>query len=42
VYSYQQAFSFNNLAYGALIGDVMVLIATILGFAYVRASRTRI
>ncbi|MEA2146677.1 MAG: multiple sugar transport system permease protein [Solirubrobacteraceae bacterium] len=42
VYSYQQAFSFNNLAYGALIGDVMVVIATILGFAYVRASRTRI
>jgi multiple sugar transport system permease protein len=42
VYSYQQAFSFNNLAYGALIGDVMVVIATILGFAYVRASRLRV
>lgn len=42
VYSYQQAFSFNNLAYGALIGDVMVIIATILGFAYVRASKVRI
>lgn len=42
VYSYQQAFSFNNLAYGALIGDVMVVIATILGFAYVRASRIRV
>jgi multiple sugar transport system permease protein len=42
VYSYQQAFSFDNLAYGALIGDVMVVIATILGFAYVRASRIRI
>jgi multiple sugar transport system permease protein len=42
VYSYQQAFSFNNLAYGALIGDVMVIIATILGFVYVRASRVRI
>lgn len=42
VYSYQQAFSFNNLAYGALIGDVMVVIATILGFGYVRASRLRV
>jgi multiple sugar transport system permease protein len=42
VYSYQQAFSFNNLAYGALIGNVMVIIATILGFAYVRASRSRV
>lgn len=42
VYSYQQAFSFNNLAYGALIGDVMVIIATVLGFAYVRASRARV
>ncbi len=42
VYSYQQAFSFNNLAYGALIGDVMVVIATVLGFAYVRASRVRV
>jgi multiple sugar transport system permease protein len=41
VYSYQQAFSFNNLAYGALIGDVMVIIATILAFGYVRAARTR-
>ncbi len=42
VYSYQQAFSFNNLAYGALIGDVMVVIATVLGFAYVRAARARV
>jgi multiple sugar transport system permease protein len=42
VYSYQQAFSFNNLAYGALIGDVMVVIATVLGFAYVRAARLRV
>ena len=39
VYSYQQAFSFNNLAYGALIGDVMVIIATVLGFVYVRVRR---
>jgi multiple sugar transport system permease protein len=42
VYSYQQAFSFNNLAYGALIGDVMVVIATVLGFAYVRAAKARV
>ncbi|HLH64796.1 MAG TPA: sugar ABC transporter permease [Solirubrobacteraceae bacterium] len=42
VYSYQQAFSFNNLAYGALIGDVMVIIATMFGFAYVRASKVRV
>ena len=40
LYSYQQAFSFNNLAYGALIGNVMVLIATVFGVLYVRiASR---
>jgi multiple sugar transport system permease protein len=42
VYSYQQAFSFDNLAYGALIGDAMVVIATVLGFAYVRASRVKV
>jgi multiple sugar transport system permease protein len=42
VYSYQQAFSFDNLGYGALIGDVMVVIATVLGFAYVRAMRVRL
>jgi multiple sugar transport system permease protein len=42
VYSYQQAFSFDNLAYGALIGDVMVVIATVLGFAYVRAAKARV
>ncbi|MBV8942820.1 MAG: sugar ABC transporter permease [Solirubrobacterales bacterium] len=41
VYSYQQAFSFNNLAYGALIGDVMVIIATILAAGYVWAARRR-
>lgn len=42
VYSYQQAFSFDHLAYGALIGDVMVVIATVLAFAYVRVSRVQI
>jgi multiple sugar transport system permease protein len=38
LYSYQQAFSFNNLAYGALIGNVMVVIATIFGVFYVRVA----
>jgi multiple sugar transport system permease protein len=41
VYSYQQAFTFQNLAYGALVGDVLVVIATILAFWYVRVSRVR-
>jgi multiple sugar transport system permease protein len=38
LYSYQQAFTFNNLAYGALIGNVMVLIATVFGVIYVRIA----
>ncbi len=41
LYSYQQAFSYNNLAYGALIGNVMVVIATIFGALYVRIARQR-
>jgi multiple sugar transport system permease protein len=41
VYSYLQAFQYNNLAYGALIGDAMVILATILSFVYVRLSRER-
>ncbi|MGH3733727.1 MAG: carbohydrate ABC transporter permease [Acidimicrobiales bacterium] len=41
LYSYQQAFSFNNLAYGALIGNVMVIIATIFGVLYVRIAGRR-
>ncbi len=41
LYSYQQAFQFGNLAYGALIGNVMVIIAAILGAIYVRVSRQR-
>lgn len=41
VYSYQQAFTFNHLAYGALVGDVMVVLATIFSIFYVRASRMR-
>jgi multiple sugar transport system permease protein len=41
LYSYQQAFTFNNLAYGALIGNVMILIATIFGVLYVRIAGRR-
>ena len=41
LYSYQQAFTFNNLAYGALIGNVMVVIATIFGVFYVRVAARR-
>jgi multiple sugar transport system permease protein len=42
VYSYQQAFVFNHLAYGALVGDAMVLLATVVSFVYVRVSRARV
>jgi multiple sugar transport system permease protein len=42
VYSYQQAFVFNHLAYGALVGDAMVLLATIVSFFFVRVSRARV
>lgn len=41
VYSYQQAFQFDNLGYGALVGDAMVILATVLSFVYVRLSRGR-
>lgn len=41
LYSYQQAFTFNNLAYGALIGNVMVLLATVFGVLYVRIAGRR-
>lgn len=41
VYSYQQAFQYDNLGYGALIGDAMVILATVLSFVYVRLSRER-
>ena len=39
IYAYQQGFTFNNLGYGALIGDVLVLIATAFAYLYVRAVR---
>jgi multiple sugar transport system permease protein len=41
VYSYQQAFTNNRLAYGALIGDVTVIIATIFSALFVYFSRQR-
>jgi multiple sugar transport system permease protein len=42
VYSYLQAFQYDNLGYGALIGNAMVILATILSFIYVRLfSRSR-
>lgn len=39
IYSYQEAFAFNKLGYGALIGDVVVIISTIFAYLYVRVSR---
>lgn len=39
LYSYQQGFTFHKLGYGALIGNVMIAIAGIIGFLYVRTSR---
>lgn len=42
VYSYQQSFQFNHLAYGALIGNVMVILATIFSILYVRFARARV
>ena len=41
VYSYQQAFSFDNLAYGALIGNITVVLAAIFSFLYARLARGR-
>ncbi len=42
VYSYVQAFSFQDLAYGALVGNVLVVISTVLAAIYVKLSRVRI
>lgn len=41
LYSYQQAFQFNNLAYGALVGNALVLLCAIFGVIYVHVSRAR-
>jgi multiple sugar transport system permease protein len=39
VYSYLQGFSFSNLAYGALLGNVIVVMAALLGLAFVGIDR---
>ena len=39
LYSYQQAFQFGNLGYGALVGNAMVILSAIFGALYVRVSR---
>jgi multiple sugar transport system permease protein len=39
IYSYQEAFQFGHLAYGALVGNVMVLITAALAAVYVWLSR---
>ena len=41
VYSYQQGFVFKKLGYGALLGDVLVIISTVFAYLYVRAARQR-
>jgi multiple sugar transport system permease protein len=41
VYSYQQGFFFNDLAYGALIGNVTVIIATVVSALFVYFSRPK-
>jgi multiple sugar transport system permease protein len=41
VYSYQQGFVFKKLGYGALLGDVLVMISTVFAYLYVRAARQR-
>jgi multiple sugar transport system permease protein len=40
VYAYQQAFRFNDLSYGALIGNVMVVFAAVVAAIFVRLGRT--
>jgi multiple sugar transport system permease protein len=39
IYAYEQGFQFSNLGYGALLGDVLVLISTVFAYLYVRALR---
>lgn len=41
VYSYQQGFVFKKLGYGALLGDVLVMISMVFAYLYVRAARLR-
>jgi len=39
VYSYVQGFTFHNLGYGALLGNVIVVLASLLGIAFVLGDR---
>lgn len=41
VYSYQQGFQFYHLAYGALLGNVMLILTAIFGVGYVKMARGR-
>lgn len=41
LYSYVQGFNYNNLGYGALIGNVMVLFTAVLSFFYLRLARQK-
>jgi multiple sugar transport system permease protein len=41
MYSYQEAFQFNNLAYGALVGDVTVILAAVVAVVFVRVSKVK-
>lgn len=41
LYSYQEAFQFDNIGYGAMIGNVLVVLCGILGVIYVRVLRGR-
>jgi len=39
VYSYIQGFSYHNLGYGALLGNVIVVLASVLGVVFVLVDR---
>lgn len=41
MYSYQEAFEFNNLGYGALVGDVTVILAAVVAVVFVRVSKVK-
>lgn len=41
IYSYLEAFSFNRLGYGGLIGNVVVVLGAVGAYGYVRAVRRR-
>lgn len=41
VYAYTEAFSFNRIGYGALLGNIVVLLGSVGAYWYVRALRHR-